>query len=74
VSFDGTTCVLADVIPTDGAEAPWLAAVVSEAPVVDDQRPLQAALIAVMGQHSCRTPSLRTGILPGLRWPPAEAA
>ena len=34
---------LGDVIPVEYAEAPWLEAVVAEADVVDDQRPLQAA-------------------------------
>ena len=60
---------LADVIPAEYAEAPWLDAVVAEADVVDDQRPLQAAVIAVMGHHSYRSPSLRTGILPYLSCP-----
>lgn len=60
---------LGDVIPAEYAEAPWLDAVVAEADVVDDQRPLQAAVIAVMGNHSYRSPSLRTGILPYLSCP-----
>jgi len=60
---------LGDVIPAEYAEAPWLDAVVAEADVVDDQRPLQAAVIAVMGHHSYRSPSLRTGILPYLSCP-----
>jgi len=60
---------LADVIPAEYVEAPWLDAVVAEADVVDDQRPLQAAVIAVMGNHAYRSPSLRSGILPYLSCP-----
>ena len=60
---------LGDVIPAEYADAPWLDAVVAEADVVDDQRPLQAAVIAVMGNHFYRSPSLRTGILPYLSCP-----
>jgi len=44
-------------------------AVVAEADVVDDQRPLQAAVMAVMGHHSYRSPSLRSGSLPYLSCP-----
>ncbi len=60
---------LGDVIPAEYADAPWLEAVVAEADVVADQRPLQAALLAVMGQHSYRSPSLRGGALPYLSCP-----
>jgi DNA-binding NarL/FixJ family response regulator len=60
---------LGDVIPAEYAEAPWLEAVVAEADVVDDQRPLQAAVMAVMGHHSYRSPSLRGGSLPYLSCP-----
>ena len=60
---------LGDVIPAEYANAPWLEAVVAEADVVDDQRPLQAAVMAVMGHHSYRSPSLRGGSLPYLSCP-----
>ena len=60
---------LGDVIPAEYANAPWLEAVVAEADVVDDQRPLQAAVMAVMGHHSYRSPSLRIGSLPYLSCP-----
>ncbi|MFN9618496.1 MAG: LuxR C-terminal-related transcriptional regulator [Synechococcaceae cyanobacterium] len=60
---------LGDVIPAEYADAPWLEAVVAEADVVDDQRPLQAAVMAVMGHHSYRSPSLRGGSLPYLSCP-----
>jgi DNA-binding NarL/FixJ family response regulator len=60
---------LGDVIPAEYADAPWLEAVVAEADVVADQRPLQAAVLAVMGNHSYRSPSLRTGKLPYLSCP-----
>ena len=60
---------LGDVIPAEYAEAPWLEAVVAEADVVDDQCPLQAAVMAVMGHHSYRSPSLRSGSLPYLSCP-----
>jgi DNA-binding NarL/FixJ family response regulator len=60
---------LGDVIPAEYAEAPWLEAVVAEADVVDDQRPLQAAVLAVMGNHFYRSPSLRSGTLPYLSCP-----
>ncbi|MFM7732760.1 MAG: LuxR C-terminal-related transcriptional regulator [Cyanobium sp.] len=60
---------LGDVIPAEYADAPWLEAVVAEADVVDDQRPLQAAVMAVMGHHSYRSPSLRSGTLPYLSCP-----
>ena len=60
---------LGDVIPAECIEAPWLEAVVAEADFVDDQQPLQAAVMAVLGGHSYRSPSLRTGILPYLSCP-----
>jgi DNA-binding NarL/FixJ family response regulator len=60
---------LGDVIPAEYSEAPWLEAVVAEADFSGDQRPLQAAVLAVMGQHSYRSPSLRTGSLPYLSCP-----
>lgn len=60
---------LGDVIPAEYAEAPWLEAVVAEADFIGDQRPLQAAVMAVMGHHSYRSPSLRSGQLPYLSCP-----
>jgi DNA-binding NarL/FixJ family response regulator len=60
---------LGDVIPAQYADADWLEAVVAQADFVDDQRPLQAAVIAVMGHHSYRSPSLRSGTLPYLSCP-----
>lgn len=60
---------LGDVIPAEYAEAPWLEAVVAEADFVADQQPLKAALLAVLGGHSYRSPSLRTGLLPYLSCP-----
>jgi DNA-binding NarL/FixJ family response regulator len=60
---------LGDAIPAECIEAPWLEAVVAEADFVDDQQPLQAAVMAVLGGHSYRSPSLRTGILPYLSCP-----
>ena len=60
---------LGDVIPAEYNDAPWLQAVVAEADFVGDQRPLQAAVIAVMGNHSYRSPSLRSGTLPYLSCP-----
>ena len=60
---------LGDVIPAQYADAPWLEAVVAEADFIGDQRPLQAAVIAVMGHHSYRSPSLRSGNLPYLSCP-----
>ncbi len=60
---------LGDVIPAEYAEAPWLEAVVAEADVVDDQRPLQAAVMAVIGRHVYRSPSLRSANLPYLSCP-----
>ncbi|MBM5803838.1 MAG: response regulator transcription factor [Cyanobacteria bacterium K_DeepCast_35m_m2_155] len=60
---------LGDLIPAEYSEAPWLEAVVAEADFIGDQRPLQAAVMAVMGGHSYRSPSLRTGNLPYLSCP-----
>ena len=60
---------LGDAIPVEYLEAPWLQAVVAEADFVEDERPLQAALLAVMGNHSYRSPSLRSGKLPYLSCP-----
>jgi DNA-binding NarL/FixJ family response regulator len=60
---------LGDAIPVECMDAPWLEAVVAEADFVDDQQPLQAAVMAVLGGHSYRSPSLRTGILPYLSCP-----
>ncbi|MCP9774300.1 response regulator transcription factor [Cyanobium sp. HWJ4-Hawea] len=60
---------LGDVIPAEYADAPWLEAVVAQADFAGDQRPLQAAVIALMGQHSYRSPSLRSGALPYLSCP-----
>ncbi|MEB3322815.1 MAG: response regulator transcription factor [Synechococcaceae cyanobacterium] len=60
---------LGDAIPAEYAEAPWLDAVVAEADFVEDQHPLQAAVLAVMGNHSYRSPSLRSGNLPYLSCP-----
>jgi len=60
---------LGDVIPAEYLDAPWLEAVVAEADFIGDQRPLQAAVLAVMGGHSYRSPSLRSGRLPYLSCP-----
>ena len=60
---------LGDAIPVEYSEAPWLEAVVAEADFVEDQKPLEAAVIAVMGNHSYRSPSLRSGQLPYLSCP-----
>lgn len=60
---------LGDVIPAECIDAPWLEAVVAEADFVDDQQPLQAAVMAVLGGHSYRSPSLRSGVLPYLSCP-----
>jgi DNA-binding NarL/FixJ family response regulator len=60
---------LGDAIPVECIDAPWLEAVVAEADFVDDQQPLQAAVMAVLGGHPYRSPSLRTGILPYLSCP-----
>ncbi|WP_216900116.1 response regulator transcription factor [Synechococcus sp. CCY 9618] len=60
---------LGDVIPAEHADAPWLQAVVAEADVVEGQRPLEAAVMAVMANHSYRSASLRSGRLPFLSCP-----
>lgn len=60
---------LGDVIPAEYAEVSWLDAVVAEADFVEDQHPLQAAVLAVMGNHAYRSPSLRSGTLPYLSCP-----
>jgi DNA-binding NarL/FixJ family response regulator len=60
---------LGDAIPQGYSEAEWIEAVVAEADYIEDQKPLQAAVIAVMGHHSYRSPSLRTGTLPYLSCP-----
>ncbi|MFM2080622.1 MAG: hypothetical protein RLZZ124_560 [Cyanobacteriota bacterium] len=60
---------LGDAIPVEYSDAPWLEAVVAEADFVEDQKPLEAAVIAVMGHHFYRSPSLRSGQLPYLSCP-----
>ena len=60
---------LGDVIPAQYVEASWLEAVVAEADFIGDQRPLQAAVLAVMGQHFYRSHSLRSGTMPYLSCP-----
>jgi DNA-binding NarL/FixJ family response regulator len=60
---------LGDVIPAEHQDAPWLQAAVAEADFVDDNKPLDAAIIAVMGHHSYRSPTLRSGELPYLSCP-----
>ena len=60
---------LGDAIPVEYAEASWLEAVVAEADFIEDQKPLEAAVMAVMGHHSYRSPSLRSGQLPYLSCP-----
>jgi DNA-binding NarL/FixJ family response regulator len=57
---------LGDAIPVEHAEASWLEAVVAEADFIEDQKPLEAAVLAVMGHHAYRSPSLRSGQLPYL--------
>jgi DNA-binding NarL/FixJ family response regulator len=60
---------LGDVIPAEHADAPWLQAVVAEADVVEGQRPLEAAVMAAVADHSYRSASLRHGTLPYLSCP-----
>lgn len=60
---------LGDAIPVEYAEASWLEAVVAEADFIEDQKPLEAAVMAVMGHHFYRSPSLRSGQLPYLSCP-----
>ena len=43
---------LGDAIPVEYADANWLEAVVAEADFIEDQKPLEAAVMAVMGKHS----------------------
>ena len=44
-------------------------AVVAEADIIEDRKPLEAAVLAVMGHHSYRSPSLRSAELPYLSCP-----
>ena len=60
---------LTDEIPVEHDKASWLEAVVAEADIIEDQKPLEAAVLAVMGNHSYRSPSLRGGELPYLSCP-----
>ena len=52
---------LTDEIPVEYDNAPWLEAVVAEIDLIENQKPLESALLAVMGNHSYRSPSLRCG-------------
>lgn len=60
---------LGDSIPVEYANAPWLEAVVAEADIIEDRKPLEAAVLAVMGHHHYRSESLRSGQLPYLSCP-----
>ena len=60
---------LSDVIPIEYDNAPWLEAVVAEADIIEDRKPLEAAVLAVMGNRSYRSPSLRSDELPYLSCP-----
>jgi len=60
---------LGDAVPVEYTDAPWLEAVVAEADFIEDQKPLEAAVMAVMGGHCYRSPSLRSGRLPYLSCP-----
>ena len=60
---------LSDAIPVEYDTAPWLEAVVAEADIIEDRKPLEAAVLAVMGHHSYRSPSLRSDELPYLSCP-----
>jgi len=60
---------LSDAIPIEYDNAPWLEAVVAEADIIEDRKPLEAAVLAVMGHHSYRSPSLRSDELPYLSCP-----
>ena len=60
---------LSDAIPVEYDNAPWLEAVVAEADIIEDRKPLEAAVLAVMGHHSYRSPSLRSDELPYLSCP-----
>lgn len=68
-SLHAVILALGDAIPAECTDAAWLEAVVAEADFVDDQQPLQAAVMAVLGGHSYRSPSLRSGMLPYLSCP-----
>ena len=48
---------LSDAIPVEYDNAPWLEAVVAEADIIEDRKPLEATVLAVMGHHCCRSPS-----------------
>jgi len=66
---------LSDAIPVEYDNASWLEAVVAEADIIEDRKPLEAAVLAVMGHHSYRSPSLLSDELPYLscpRFPPLE--
>ena len=43
---------LGDAIPVEYANASWLEAVVAEADIIEDRKPLEAAVLAVLGHHS----------------------
>lgn len=60
---------LGDAIPVEYANASWLEAVVAEADIIEDRKPLEAAVLAVLGHHSYRSASLRSGHLPYLSCP-----
>ena len=60
---------LSDAIPVEYDNSPWLEAVVAEADIIEDRKPLEAAVLAVMGHHSYRSPSLRSAELPYLSCP-----
>ena len=60
---------LGDAIPVEYDNAQWLEAVVAEADIIEDRKPLEAAVLAVMGHHSYRSPSLRSDELPYLSCP-----
>jgi len=46
---------LSDAIPIEDNNAPWFEAVVAEADIVEDRKPLGAAVLVVIGQHSLRS-------------------
>ena len=52
---------LGDAIPVECNDAPWLEAVVAEADFVDDQQPLQAAVMAVLGGAFLPKPFVANG-------------
>ena len=47
---------LSDAIPVEYDNAPWLEAVVAEADIIEDRKPLEAAVLAVMGHHPTEVP------------------